>query len=88
MTTGTYSVLPLIVKVTLLELASAFSLPFEAKTQYFVYISFNSILQLINCISGDPTKLLMYINSTATAMFLLIPIDPSSIVSPAASSFE
>ena len=45
---GTYNFASLIVKVILLELASALSTPATAKTQCFVYLSFNPTLQLTN----------------------------------------
>ena len=70
MTTGTYNFVYLIVRIILLELASAFSAPAEAKTQCFVYLSFNSTLPLINGISNDHQKLLRYFNGTAIATFL------------------
>ena len=41
----------LIVKIIALELVSSLSLPFADKTQWFVYLSFNSNLQLINGIN-------------------------------------
>ena len=50
-TTGTYNFASLIVKIILSALPLSF--PFAEKTQYFVHLSFNSILQLINGISND-----------------------------------
>ena len=69
----TYSFLFLIVK-TILELLFVLSLPPDDKTQYFVHLSFNSTLQLINGISSDLQKLLKYFNMTAIAAFLKIPL--------------
>ena len=48
------------------------SVPAAEKTQYVVYLSFNSILQLINDISSDLQKLLKYFNGTAIVTFLAI----------------
>ena len=42
-----------IVKIMLLELASALSAPVADKTQRFVHLSLNSTLQLINGILSD-----------------------------------
>ena len=63
----------LIVKIILLELTSTLSAPAAAKTQYFVYLSFNCTLQLINCISSDLQKLLRYFNGTIIVTFCRIP---------------
>ena len=57
-TTGSNNFVSLIVKIILLELASSLSAPVTDKTQYFVHLSFNSTLQLINVISSDLQKLL------------------------------
>ena len=62
-----------IVKMILLDLASALSAVATAKRQYFVHFSFNSTLQLINCISSDFQKLLKYCNDTAFVVFFRIP---------------
>ena len=70
--TGTRNFVSLIVKTISSELSSALSVPVEAKTQCFVHLSFNSILQLINGISSDFQKLLRYFNGTATVVFLKI----------------
>ena len=43
----------LIVKIILLELASTFSVPLEAKTQCSTHLSFKLTLQLINGISSN-----------------------------------
>ena len=43
------------------------SIPSAEKTQYFVHLSFNSTLQLINDISSELQKLLKYFNGTAIA---------------------
>ena len=51
---GTYNSVSLIVKIILLEsILLTLSAPAADKTQYFVYLSVNSTLQLINEISGD-----------------------------------
>ena len=52
-TTETCNFVSLIVKVIVLELAPLLSLAFAEKAQYFVHLSFNSTLQLINGISSD-----------------------------------
>ena len=65
--TGTYNFVSLI--VMLLGLAFVLSLPAADKTQYFVHVSFNSILQLITGILKDLQKLLKYFNGTAIAAF-------------------
>ena len=50
-----------------------FLLPAADKTQYFVHLSFNSSLQLINRISSDRQKLLKHFNGTVIVPFLKIP---------------
>ena len=45
-------------------------LPAADKTHYFVHLSFNSTLQLINGISSDLQKLLKYFNGTTIVAFL------------------
>ena len=62
----------LIVKIKLLELASSLSLLFPNKTQWFVHLSFNLTLHLINSILSDPKKLIKYFNGVEIAMFLKI----------------
>ena len=42
--------------------------------QYFVHLSFNSTLLLINGISNDLQKLLRYFNGTAIDAFFKIPL--------------
>ena len=62
----------LIVKIILLALASLLillSLPAAGKTQYFVHLSFNSTLQLINGIFCKLQKLLKHFNGSAIAAF-------------------
>ena len=54
----------------MIELTSLLSLPFVDKTQYFVHLSFNSTLQLINEISSDLQKLPRYFDGTAIVVFL------------------
>ena len=58
------------VKIMLLRSASVLSLLFAAKTEYFVYLSFNSTLILINGTSSDVQKLLGYFNDTEIVVFL------------------
>ena len=75
-TTGTYNCVSLIVKLMLLALSAlaiSLSLPSAEKTQYFVHLSFNSTLQLINGISSDLQKLLKYFNDAAILAFFRIP---------------
>ena len=45
-------------------------------TKYFVHLSFNYTLQLINDISSDLQILLKYFNDTVTVTFLRIPLAP------------
>ena len=75
-TTGTYNFASFIVKILLLssKLPWALSVPATEKTQCFVYLSFNSTLQLINGISIGFQKLLKYFNDTAIVTFLKIPL--------------
>ena len=86
--------LSLIVEI-LLWLVSSLSLPFEDKTQWFVYFkfqrikhsdsstsSFNSNLKLINSTSSNLQKILRYCNDTAIAVLLKIPFAPSGSVFP------
>ena len=69
-TTGTYNFVSLIEKMLLaLALSLTLSLPFTDKTQYFLHLSFNSVLQLFNYILGDLQKLLRYFNGTAIVFF-------------------
>ena len=55
---GTYDFVSWIVGMISLELALALSTPAADKTQCFVYLSFNSFLQLIKDISSDFQNLL------------------------------
>ena len=80
MTSGTYSFKFLIVKIILLESVPTFSTPVEAKTEWFVRLSFNSTLQLINGISSDPQKLLGYVNGIAIVVFFRVVLFPSATV--------
>ena len=80
MTTRTYSLMSLIVKMLLLEPALLFSTPAAAKTQCFVHLSFNSTLHLINGISSDGQKLLTYLNGTTIAAFFRIELFQSATV--------
>ena len=59
----------LIVKIIVLESASSFSTPAEAKTECFVYLSFNSALQSIYGILRDRQKMLRYFSNTAIVAF-------------------
>ena len=68
----------LIVKVTLLEFV--LSTPAADKAQYFVHLSFNCTLQLINGVSSDLQKLLKYFNGTAIIAFPKTPFVPSETV--------
>ena len=72
-TTGTYNFVSLIVKIILALIFSStlLSLPAADKTQYFVYLSFNSTLQLINEISSNLEKLIKYFNGAAIVSFLV-----------------
>ena len=58
----------------LLLLSLSFSLAVADKAQYFVHLSFNSTLQLINHSSSDLQKLLKYFNVTAIVTFFRIPL--------------
>ena len=64
----------LIVKIILLEFAFVLSLPATDKTQYFVHLSFNSILELVNGILSDLSKLLRYFNGTAIVAYFRNPL--------------
>ena len=63
----------LIVKIILLPLLLSLTLPLALvalaadKTQYFLHLSFDSTLQLINGISSDLQKLLKYLKGKAIA---------------------
>ena len=59
-------------KIILLGLAFALSLPGADKRPYFVHLSFKFTLQLINGISSDLQKLLKYFNSTAIGAYFRI----------------
>ena len=72
MTTETYNFVPLIVKKILSGLVPALSAPAVDKTQYLVYLRFNSTLQLINGTLNNPPKMLKYFNSTAIIAFFRI----------------
>ena len=61
---------------------TALSAPVVIKTQYFVLLSFDSTLQLINDISSDLQKLPKYFNGTARVTFFRIPFAPSVSVFP------
>ena len=63
-----------IVKIILLRLPLVLSLAASDKKQYFIRLSFNLILQLINGISSDLQKLLKYFNGTAIVYFFRIPL--------------
>ena len=80
--TGTYNFVSLIEKMILLELASLLLAPAVDKTQHFIYLSFNSILQLINGILKDLQVVHKYFNDTAISAFLKIPFDPLTSVFP------
>ena len=58
------------------------SAPAADKTQHFVHLSFNSILQLINDISSDLQKLLKCFNDTAIVAFFRILFAQSASVFP------
>ena len=60
----------LITKIILCEyLLLTLSAPAADKTQYFVRLSFNSTLQLINGISSDLQILIKYFNGTEIMAF-------------------
>ena len=52
------------------------------KTQYLVNVSFSFTLQLINSISSDLQKLLIYFNGAAIFAFSKMLFDPSDSVFP------
>ena len=66
--------MPLIAEIILLGLALVLSLSAADKTRYFVYLSFNSVLQLINGISSDLKKLPRYFNGTKIVAFSRLPL--------------
>ena len=68
----------LIVKIILSSsLPLALLVPATGKTQCLVHLSFNSMLQLINCILSDLQKLLNYFSGTAIVAFFRIPLAAS-----------
>ena len=74
-TVGTYNFVSLIVKILLAcSLLLTLSLPFAEKMQYFFYLSFNSISQLLNGILSDLQKLPKYFNGTGIVAFFRIPL--------------
>ena len=75
---GTYNFPPLIVKIILLSLPLVLSALAADKTQYFVYLNFNSTLQLVNGISSDLQKSLKYFNGTVIVAFFRIPLATST----------
>ena len=81
-TTETYNFVSFILRVILLGLAFSLSTPDEGKTQYFVHLSFNSTLRLINGILSDLQKVLEHFNGTAILAFFRIPFVPSTSVFP------
>ena len=84
-TTGTYNFVSLIVKTKLLTIAFSWtwlSIPAADKTQYLVYLTFNSILQSINAISSDVQKFLKYFTGTAIVAFFRTPFALSGSVFP------
>ena len=58
----------------LLGLAFILSALAADKMQYFVHLSFNSSMQLINGIASDLQKLLKHFNDTSIAAFFRIPL--------------
>ena len=53
-------------------LALGLSVPFEAKTEHFIHLSFKSTLQLINVIFSDLQNLYRYFNVTAIVVIYKI----------------
>ena len=78
-TTGTHNFVSFIVKIVLSESLLTLSAPTAAETHCFVYLSFNSTLQLINGISSDLQKLVNYFNVTALVVFFRISFAPSGL---------
>ena len=66
----------------ILSLVLLLSLRAADKTQYFINLSFDSILQLINAVLGDLQKLLKDFNSTAVVALFGIPFFPSALAFP------
>ena len=79
-TTGKYHFVSFIVKIILSELASTLSAPAADKTQWFVFLRFNSTLKLINGISGDLQKLLGSFSDMAIVLSFMIPFVSSATV--------
>ena len=73
MTAGSYNFLSLIVNIILLSLALTLSTLPVAKTQFFIHLSFNSTLRLINRISSDIQILHRYFNGTAIVEISRVP---------------
>ena len=71
----------LVVKIILLAWSFlwALSLPATDKTHYVAHLTVNSILQLVNGISSDLQKLLIYFKVTAIVEFLRVPLPISGL---------
>ena len=79
----------LIVKIILIEsILLTLSAPAAEKTQYFAYLSFSSILQLINGIPSDLQKLLTNFNGRAIVAFFKIPFLLSAPMFPNSLAFN
>ena len=63
-----------IILLALWSLLNSLSAPAVRKTQYFVPLSFNSTLELIDSISRDLQKLLKYLNDIAIVELFRIPL--------------
>ena len=77
-----YNFVSLIIKIILLGLESEFSVSFQAKTQYFVHLIFNSTLHLINDISRDLKKLPRSFNDIVIVVFIKIIFAQSAYLLP------
>ena len=74
MTTETYNLASLIVKIILLSLTLTLPTPAWAKTHCLVYLSFNSTLHLIKGVSGNLQILLRYFTGSTIVAFFRIPL--------------
>ena len=67
-------------KYDVIRISGIFSTLPEAKTQWFVHLSFKSTLQLINGILSNLQKSLRHFSGTAIVAFIRIALFPSATV--------
>ena len=64
----------LLLVVVVVVVLITLSLPAGDKTQYFIHLSFNSTLQLINGISSGLQKLAKFFKGTRIVAFFKVPL--------------